>query len=241
MVKQAVRRAGLEGPARRMLDARNPARRRDRLDDEHLRLALAFILEERSNCVDIGGNRGEVLELMAHYAPGGHHFAFEPVPPLAARLAERFPGATIKQIALADYGGTARFSYVVDADAYSGLSDRNLASNHVIEHIDVEVARLDDVLPEDFRPDFIKIDVEGAELQVLRGAERVLSEHRPPIWFEHGHGSSGYYGATPDDVWDLLCGQHGYRIVNADGGGPLSREKFFSGTGAEMWSYFAHY
>ena len=48
---------------------------------------------------------------------------------------------------------------------------------------DVQLVALDEVaghLP----PDFVKIDVEGMQMDVLRGAERMLTTHHPPVWIE---------------------------------------------------------
>lgn len=218
-----------------MLEVVKPIRRRDRLDNEHLQLLLAFTLDATSNCIDIGCNHGTVLEDIVRTAPDGVHHAFEPVPSLAADLVRRFPGVTVHQQALSDESTTAQFTHVVDHDGYSGLSDRDLAG-HQLEHFDVEVVRLDDVIPADHRIDFIKIDVEGAELQALKGAERILREQHPPIWMEHGEDASSHFGATSGDVWDLLCRDHGYRIMDSDGRGPLTRDEFRACLGS-MWNF----
>jgi hypothetical protein len=60
------------------------------------------------------------------------------------------------------------------------------------------------VIPEDAHIDFIKIDVEGAELQVLRGATATIRRCRPVIVFEHGVGAADCYGTTPEQVYDVL-------------------------------------
>ena len=75
-------------------------------------------------------------------------------------------------------------------------------------------------LPDGVHPAFVKIDVEGAEEEVLLGALETLRRHRPLVAFEHGLGSADVYGTTPDRIHDLLCGQLGYEIYGLDGDGP---------------------
>lgn len=234
-----ARRLGVEGHALRALEVVQPVRRRDRLDNEHLRLLLAFTLDEKSNCVDIGCNHGVVLADIVRIAPSGQHYAFEPLPGLAADLRVRFPDVDVRQVALSDRPGTATFAHVLGADGRSGLHDRNLGDMHDVRHIDVEIGRLDDMLPRDYAPSFVKIDVEGAELQVLEGARATLSTHHPVLWFEHGHLQSGFYGTTSNNVWDLLCGDLGYRIFDSDGAGPYTRTAFDALAGVPMWSFAA--
>jgi hypothetical protein len=67
----------------------------------------------------------------------------------------------------------------------------------------VKVGRLDDVLPEDFPVSFIKVDANGGEADVFRGATRTLQTWRPFIAFEHGE-SATYYGESSAGVYDLL-------------------------------------
>ncbi len=57
--------------------------------------------------------------------------------------------------------------------------------------------RLDDALPDGLVPRLIKVDVEGAEMLVLRGAQRTIARHRPSILFEHGIGAADRYGSGP--------------------------------------------
>ena len=151
---------------------------RDELDMDHLRVMLGFWLSADSNCVDIGAHRGSVLQMIEERAPHGEHHAFEPIPHLAERLRESFPKATVHEVALTDTRGTVDFT-VVDHEenaGYSGISQslRRLPAKWSSHSITVNTARLDDMLPTDYEPKFIKIDVEGAELGVLRGARDVL-------------------------------------------------------------------
>ena len=95
---------------------------------------------------------------------------------------------------------------------YSGLRKRRYErANETIEEILVKTARLDDILSKDFEIRFVKIDVEGAELQVLRGARETIRRWNPVIVFEHGLGAADYYQTAPEDVFDLLSNDCGLR------------------------------
>ncbi len=90
---------------------------------------------------------------------------------------------------------------------YSGLRERRYDRPHEdVVQTTVRTARLDDEVDADRPIHLVKIDVEGAELQVLQGGERVLSRWRPYIVLEHGLGAADRYGTRPEDVYDLLSG-----------------------------------
>ena len=221
-VLRLARRLGLEPPLRRVQDAVMPAAElRNRRDDAHLRAVMAALLRPDANVIDVGANAGDVLAEAVRLAPRGRHIAFEPLPDLAARLRERFPGVEVRAAALSNRAGEATFQRRLDADSRSGL----LALGGPSEPLTVPLERLDDVLEESYVPDLIKIDVEGAELAVLEGALGTLTRHRPVVAFEHGSAALAY-GTTHGMVHELLCGDAGLRIFDMDGGGPYDRAAF---------------
>ena len=239
-MKQAAGRLGLEGALLRVYEWRTPAARRDRLDNERLSQLLAFTLREDSNCIDIGCHRGEVLSQMVRLAPRGRHIAYEPVPGSHSRLAADFPGVDVRHAAVSDADGEAEFTVVPDSPSWSGLRERTYPGTPRLERIRVRTERLDSALPDGYVPHFVKIDVEGGELQVLRGAIETLRRHRPTVWFDHGIGGSDHYGTRPADVHGLLVGELGMRIFDADGNGPYSEADFEAVFAEPMWTFVAH-
>lgn len=229
-------------PVRVAVDERvHPMRRRNRIDDEKMRLLFALALRADANCIDVGANYGAVLGQFLTHAPRGTHVAYEPLPDAAAFLRERFPAVEIREAAAADIPGVAAFCHVVNDEGRSGLlRHHNYEKMPRIATISVRVETLDS-LPRTYRPDVIKIDVEGAELKVITGAMRLIREYQPLIVFEHYKGGSDAYNAQPRDVHELLCANAGLRIYDIDGAGPLSRremeERFYA---KSVWQFVAH-
>ncbi len=176
---------------------------------------LDEVLEKDSNCIDIGCHKGEILEEILKRSPDGEHYAFEPIPSFFKDLQLKFDSPKIRlfDIALSNSVGETTFNYVVDAPAYSGLKKRDYAIKEpTIEVIEVKLDKLDLVLPEDYQVTLIKLDVEGAEFNVLQGAEKTLKEKKPVIIFEFGLGASDHYDVTPEAFHQYLTGHCGYKI-----------------------------
>jgi FkbM family methyltransferase len=227
------------GRLREARTAFDDARRRELRDEHALRVVLASVLRADSNAIDVGANVGAVLESIVRIAPRGNHIAYEPIPDLHARLSSSFPTVDVRRAALSDVCEETEFAHVVDAPAYSGLRRRQLPANiGEVRSIPVRTERLDDVLEPGYVPALLKIDVEGAELNVLRGARRTLELHRPVVLFEHGSGGADVYGATPGELFDLLD-QVGLRIFDTEGEGPYSREGFCATFTEPIWNFLA--
>lgn len=90
----------------------------------------------------------------------------------------------------------------------SGFLERNNQIQQEPTLLSVQVEKLDDLVPSDLKIDLIKIDVEGAEYEVLQGAMHVLRKNKPLVLFECGLGGADVYGTTPEQVCDLFseCG-----------------------------------
>jgi FkbM family methyltransferase len=234
-VLRAARRVGAEPALRALQDRLSPYEvRRDRRDVRQLELLLAWTLREDSNCVDAGANVGDVLREMVRLAPRGRHVAVEPLPDLAADLRRRFPGVAVRQSALSDASGTATFHRVREAASRSSLRPTGAPEDQV----QVAVERLDDALADDYAPALVKIDVEGAEAGLLRGAQETLQRHRPLVVLEHG-ASARHFGTTAEEVYALLRGP-GLRVFDIDGGGPYTEADFAARVArGDIWTFVA--
>lgn len=181
--------------------------------DRYTKQIIRQQLRQDDDCIDVGCHKGEILQLFFKYAPKGRHYAFEPIPEFFLLLQKQFGTmATLYPYALSDESGKATFQYVKNAPAYSGLKKRKYdVQNPDIQEIHVEKKTLDELLPEQ-RVDFIKIDVEGGEFGVLKGAKKLLQRCRPSILFEFGKGASDYYGTQPAEVFAFLTKEIGLNI-----------------------------
>jgi FkbM family methyltransferase len=159
------------------------ARTYDRLTTEIARRALSA----GGNSIDVGAHHGSILHALVKISPTGSHWAFEPIPHLARQLAKKFPNVTVSQLALSDYTGRTEFHFLPGSPAHSSLLARaGVETGQVVRQLSVDVRRLDDCIPEKTPIAFIKVDVEGTEDQVLRGAARLLQQHKPVVVFECG-------------------------------------------------------
>ena len=202
--------------ARRVLGALHLDLTKNLKYDRLTKLLMAKYLKRNSNCIDVGCHKGEMLNLMLRYAPQGTHYAFEPIPEMFTNLIEEYnKNCRIFPYALAEKDGETTFNYVKNAPAYSGIKKRKYAVAHPdIEEITVQLKRLDEVIPASEKIDFIKIDVEGAELGVLKGGVETIIRNKPFIVFEFGLGASEYYGTKPEDIYTLVTKTFGMQISN---------------------------
>jgi FkbM family methyltransferase len=142
--------------------------------------------------MDIGAHRGYFsARLLQLVGPTGSVHAFEPNPVHLPRLrvmARRQPNLLVHAVALSDRGGSAELMVPVVAgeryEGMGGLDDPWYKLGADFEAIDVPVARADDFAAGGVS--FVKCDVEGHEVEVFAGAERILAQ-RPTLLVEIEH------------------------------------------------------
>ncbi|HXD73949.1 MAG TPA: FkbM family methyltransferase [Vicinamibacterales bacterium] len=143
---------------------------------------LPALIKSSDVCWDIGANAGMYAVAMAKLAR--EVIAFEPVPHNFSTLRQAvhlagLSNVRLETIALSDSAGHARFSVPVDQGFYGGFY---MAAFHEQGEFEVVTDTIDHLVVRGFpEPDFIKCDVEGAEIRVIEGARGVIAR-RKPVW-----------------------------------------------------------
>ena len=167
--------------------------------------------------VDAGANVGYFTLLASRLVgPSGQVHAFEPEPSIALELQRNIelncvPNATVSQQALGDTVGEATIHRFLDLPC--GHSSLRVVDDGPHVSSKVPMITLDDYLEHLTGPrcDFLKVDVEGSEWAVLKGAERVLTSAHPPVIIcEMNEGTSQAFGYSVREVLDWIRGCAGY-------------------------------
>ena len=188
-------------------------------------LGLKDLVGPGSVCVDVGAAAGLYTAALSRLAgPSGQVHSVEPLAfahPAwtrvlgikGARNVQRHalalgaaPGRGVMSVPVGRYGLVTGRSFL--ADRCRGLGSNAEFAGQV--EVSVPVATLDGLCELD-RLDFIKIDVEGAELGVLQGAEQVIAKFRPALLVEIEARHTARYDYGPQDVADWLV-RRGYTM-----------------------------
>lgn len=179
---------------------------------------------------DIGANIGLHTVLLSKLVgPSGKLFVFEPNAELLKPLRDtvsKLRNAALHPFALSDTNGISNLFVVEDDHSLASLSNwtSNSPADLAIHTVGCEMRRMDDLvanasLP---RPDFIKCDVEGAELKVFTGGRDTLNvENAPVILFEANvHTAKGFgvpVSAARDFLEALPAPRYRFFILAEDG------------------------
>ena len=183
------------------------------------REAIMSRVHDGMTVLDIGANIGYYTVQMAHkVGDKGNIIAFEPNPVMMAELQSsvrlnKFTNVITEQVALSDSKGTAEFCIPETGKESHGSLKQNITFT-TRNQFNVQTDRLDDVLRRlnISKVDFIKIDVEGAEMLVFNGASNLLSgQYKPCIIFESAEHLCKPFGFRVFDVLSYL-NAYGYSI-----------------------------
>jgi FkbM family methyltransferase len=155
------------------------------------RAELAIIKQHISSngiACDIGANKGSFVYWLSRWCPRGRVVAFEPQEQLAHRLANvcatiRLDNVRVEPVAVHSGSGIQDL-FIPDGHQPGASLYRGASQNESFSVVSVPVVSLDQYFDEKDQISLLKVDVEGAELGVFHGAERILRQNSPLLVFE---------------------------------------------------------
>jgi FkbM family methyltransferase len=160
-----------------------------RLRDQRAELdAIGAHLRPGDIVCDVGANKGSFIYWLSRWVRDGRVIAFEPQPDLAcdlARICRAIGLANVTVEAKAVYSHSYHQDLFLPKGHQPGASLlRGAMPIGSFTTLRVPLIVLDDYFDENDRVSLLKVDVEGAELGVLQGAERILRQHAPLLVIE---------------------------------------------------------
>jgi FkbM family methyltransferase len=180
------------------------------------------LIQPGMTVIEVGGHIGYITNYFSHLVgQKGKVYVFEPGEnnlPYIKENIQKLTNVELVQKAVSDTNGTARF-YVEDLSGQNNslLSDYGVREDvqkmafveEKIKVVEVETVTLDSFCADaSIVPNFVKIDIEGAELLALNGMKSVLRDHAPMMMIEI------------TENWDYVSGMLeslGYQLLNVKG------------------------
>jgi FkbM family methyltransferase len=213
-----------------------------KLEDFYKKLDL-----EGQTIVDVGAHTGRhTLPLARLAGVAGVVYAFEPIPQIRLNLSENIISNELNNVvifpfALSNKRGVSDFIYVPNLPEESGLKERKIYNGKPtgVRVLKVSIIKLDDLITSKNKIGFIKIDVEGGELDVIQGAKSTLIKSRPIVTFECGASSFLGYHNSPEKIFHLFI-KMDYSIYSILGNEIIDEETFVEACHAQIyWDYIA--
>jgi FkbM family methyltransferase len=196
--------------------------------------------------IDVGAHTGRhSIPLAAMVGAEGIVHAFEPIPPIRSQLVQNLESAGVLNVvvypfALASKPGAVQFHYIPNLPQESGIKPRHIYNAPIDppQLLNLFAHSLDEVLP-NTDVAFLKIDIEGGELDMLNGAGRTLTTARPIVSFECGAASFLGYHDRPQDLFRIFH-DRGYAIHSILGDLIVDEQTFReAGYAQNVWDYVA--
>jgi FkbM family methyltransferase len=171
------------------------------------------LLAPGQTAIDVGANSGFVTVILASLVgAGGRVLSFEPSPGVYAKLRRTVDVNALTQVTTFNVGcgATSSVAQLRQVNASTGNASIVAAGS---DPIDIPIEPLDSIAEVWEAPvALVKIDTEGYEPEVLRGATRLLDEHRPVLYLEMG---GDYLESTRESIGILAEAGYGVEHVRA--------------------------
>ena len=177
------------------------------------RLVAASVVGRVPVVFDVGANLGEWSKSMVDISPGARIVAFEPVPRLAGIISGFLNDVVAK--AASDRIGTTTFTVTGE---FTGTSSMGAADGGEVIEVETTTVEVEAAARGIDHIDLLKIDVEGFDLAVLKGALALLRERRVAVVQFEYNWRWKFNRAYLSDVFDLMEGLP-YRLGKVVPGG----------------------
>lgn len=181
-------------------------------------LFVLHALTPEMTFVDVGANLG-AYSILASKVVGAKSIAFEPLPDTAKRLREQLHLNQIEDLVTVMNCGVGSQNGVLAFTNSEDTRNRVSSSRDGSEVTQVPVVTLDSAI-DHAGPMILKVDVEGYEYEVLKGADVLLSSGAVQAILIEVNCEGGYYGSSKEQIHELIT-SHGFIPVTYD---PLKRK-----------------
>lgn len=190
------------------------------LEYEPIDSAMIMRLVSKSPCVmDIGANMGWYSINIAKTYPSSKVHAFEPIPKTYSFLEQNIKLNQVSNVIAHPFGLSNErkdLTFYFYPEGGVNASAANLSERDDVELVTCHVETLDDfVSANNLHVDFIKCDVEGAELFVYQGAKKTLQLEQPIVFTEMLRKWAAKFNYHPNEIIALFS-SFGYRCFYAD-------------------------
>lgn len=185
--------------------------------------SMAFkLIRDGDSILDIGAHIGWYSINFAKRFPNSKIYAFEPIENTFEYLMKNIQRNSLLNVKALNYGLSSKneendLYYFKGGSAIASME--NLISHQKAKKVKCQFKALDNVIDElkIKSVDFIKCDIEGAELLMLQGAEKTINDFKPIILIELYEGWCNKFKYSTEDVIDFL-NKKGYQIFQAQKG-----------------------
>lgn len=178
------------------------------------------LMNEDDTIFDIGANYGWYALHIAKAFPKSSIFSFEPIPSTFEKLDANIQLNNIANIEAHNFGFSEEpgsFDFFFDPALSVNASLARVSESSTVQKVTCKVYVIDDfVRNTKLKVDFIKCDVEGAELLVFKGARKLLSEQKPIVFSEMLRKWTAKFNYHPNDIIRLFK-ESGYACFTIEG------------------------
>jgi FkbM family methyltransferase len=169
---------------------------------------ITEIFDPKMNFFDIGANLGIYSLRLSMLFKESNSFAFEPIKSTYSLLEKNVKLNSLDNISTYNFGFSNKEetkNFFFYPEGTGNASSKNVSDKEDILEVECKLKKLDDFIKNfPSKPDFIKCDVEGAELFVFEGGVSTIKEYKPIVFSEILRKWSRKFDYNPNDIFDLF-------------------------------------